>query len=261
MAAHYVITPADVSAAAERIAGRVHETPGEARLPHARTPCPRLRQQPPPPHRPPPGHIPRPVLTCATLDRMASAGAVGGPRRLAFKCEAYQKSGSFKARGATNAVMSLSPAEAARGVCTHSSGNHAGALAYAAASRGDVRVPAFIVMPSNAPAVKRAAVEDYGGTVITCEPTQVCRVQGGGGGGGGRGGSHQVGACRRVRGSPACDGGGALPAVVPPLLPSQAAREAAAARVAADKGAVFIHPSEDPRVIAGEMMGRGEGGL
>ena len=101
-----------------------------------------------------------PVMTCDTLDRLAG-------RRLFFKCENLQKVGAFKYRGATNAVRKLSDAEAAKGVVTHSSGNHAQALALAARERG---VPAYIVMPRNAPAVKRAAVEGYGGQVTACEP-------------------------------------------------------------------------------------------
>ena len=101
-----------------------------------------------------------PVMTCDTLDRLAG-------RRLYFKCENLQKVGAFKYRGATNAVLKLTDAEAARGVVTHSSGNHAQALALAARVRG---IPAYIVMPKTAPAVKRAAVEGYGGQVTQCEP-------------------------------------------------------------------------------------------
>ena len=123
---------ADIQAAAARIAGKVHRTP---------------------------------VLTCATIDRMAGA-------QLFFKCENLQKVGAFKMRGATNAVFSLAAEEAARGVATHSSGNHAQALALAARLRG---VPAYVVMPSTAPAVKRAAVADYGAEIITCEPTLAAR--------------------------------------------------------------------------------------
>jgi threonine dehydratase len=102
-----------------------------------------------------------PVMTCQTLDRLAG-------RRLFFKCENLQKVGAFKYRGATNAVRKLNDAEAVRGVVTHSSGNHAQALALAARERG---IPAYIVMPRNAPAVKKAAVEGYGGQVTLCEPT------------------------------------------------------------------------------------------
>ncbi len=111
-------------------------------------------------------HIHRtPVLTCASLDAMAGA-------LLFFKCENLQKTGSFKIRGATNAIFSLGPEEAARGVVTHSSGNHAAALALAARWRS---VPAWIVMPSNAPLAKRKAVESYGGRITYCEPTLAAR--------------------------------------------------------------------------------------
>jgi threonine dehydratase len=101
-----------------------------------------------------------PVLTSASLDAMAGA-------RLFFKCENFQKTGSFKIRGASNAILSLSNEEAARGIVTQSSGNHGAAVACAAAWRG---VPAFIVMPKNAPAVKVRAIEAYGGKITLCEP-------------------------------------------------------------------------------------------
>lgn len=91
---------------------------------------------------------------------------------LYFKCEQLQKVGAFKFRGATNAVFSLSDEQAARGVATHSSGNHAQALALAARNRG---VAAQIVMPSSASTVKRAAVQDYGATITTCAPTLEAR--------------------------------------------------------------------------------------
>ena len=111
-------------------------------------------------------HIHRtPVLTSELLDQIAGA-------RLFFKCENFQKTGSFKIRGATNAVLSLPEESAQRGVVTHSSGNHAAALARAAQRRG---IPAWIVMPSNAPAVKKAAVEAYGGKISECEPTLAAR--------------------------------------------------------------------------------------
>lgn len=106
-----------------------------------------------------------PVLTSSTLDEH-SGGA------LFFKCENMQKGGAFKARGATNAVFSLTDAEAARGVATHSSGNHAAALSRAAQLRG---IPAYIVMPNNVPKAKRAAVERLGGKVVFCEPTIAAR--------------------------------------------------------------------------------------
>lgn len=102
-----------------------------------------------------------PVMTCASLDALAGA-------KLYFKCENLQKTGSFKIRGATNAILQLSAAEAARGVVTPSSGNHAAAVARAAAARG---IAAHIVMPKNAPAVKCRAVEGYGGVITFCEPT------------------------------------------------------------------------------------------
>src|SRR5256886_4059509 len=92
-----------------------------------------------------------PVLTSASLNAMSGA-------ELFFKCENLQKTGSFKIRGATNAILSLSEEEASHGVVTHSSGNHAAAVARAAAWRG---IPAWIVMPKNAPAVKCRAVESY----------------------------------------------------------------------------------------------------
>jgi threonine dehydratase len=89
-----------------------------------------------------------------------------------LKCENFQKVGAFKFRGACHAVFSLSEAEVARGVATHSSGNHAQALALAARMRG---IPAYIVMPSDAPSVKKAGVEGYGGRITLCEPTLLAR--------------------------------------------------------------------------------------
>jgi threonine dehydratase len=150
----------DVLAAADRIAPHVHRTP---------------------------------VATCASIDAIAGA-------ELFFKCENLQKVGAFKARGATNAVFSLDDETAARGVCTHSSGNHAAALARAAALRG---IPAHIVMPSSAPPVKRAAVAGYGARITECQPTLE-------------------------------------------------ARESTLAVVRKKTGATFIHPYDDPRVIAGQ---------
>jgi threonine dehydratase len=91
---------------------------------------------------------------------------------LFFKCENFQKVGAFKARGATNAVFALDEAAAQRGVATHSSGNHAAALARAATLRG---IPARIVMPINSARVKISAVEGYGGQIVFCEPTQQAR--------------------------------------------------------------------------------------
>src|SRR5690242_3511765 len=106
-----------------------------------------------------------PVLTCSAIDSMSGATVF-------FKCENFQKVGAFKFRGACNAVFSLSDDEAKRGVVTHSSGNHAAALALAARLRD---IPAYIVMPSNAPPNKKAAVEGYGGHITFCEPNQVAR--------------------------------------------------------------------------------------
>ncbi len=126
------VTHADVHAAANRIAGVAHRTP---------------------------------VMTCGMLDELAG-------RKLFFKCENFQKVGAFKFRGALNAVSQLSSDDASRGVVTHSSGNHAQALALAAKMRG---VPAFIVMPGSASPVKRVAVEGYGAKVILCEPTLEAR--------------------------------------------------------------------------------------
>ena len=108
-----------------------------------------------------------PVLTSATFNAMSGA-------ELYFKCENFQKTGSFKIRGASNAILSLSEEQAARGVVTQSSGNHAAAVACAAAWR---RIPAWIVMPKNAPAVKCRAVESYGGKITYCEPTVSSRAE------------------------------------------------------------------------------------
>lgn len=129
------LTLADIRAAHERIRDHIHRTP---------------------------------VLTSTTLDQQS-----GGT--LFFKCENLQKGGAFKARGATNAVFSLSDAEAARGVATHSSGNHAAAVSRAARLRG---IPAYIVMPNNVPKAKRAAVERLGGKIVFCEPTIPAREAG-----------------------------------------------------------------------------------
>ena len=111
-------------------------------------------------------HVHRtPVMTCQALDDEVGAS-------LFFKCENLQKVGAFKARGACNAVFSLDDAEARRGVVTHSSGNHGAALAYAAQRRG---IPAWVVMPENAPAVKQANVRRFGATVRLCAPTVAAR--------------------------------------------------------------------------------------
>ncbi len=106
-----------------------------------------------------------PVLTNESLNQQVSA-------QVFLKCENLQKVGAFKFRGACNAVFSLTDEEAAKGVCTHSSGNHAAALALAARMRG---IPAYIVMPSNAPQVKKDAVAGYGGRITFCEPTLEAR--------------------------------------------------------------------------------------
>jgi threonine dehydratase len=106
-----------------------------------------------------------PVMTNESLNQQVGA-------QVFMKCENLQKVGAFKFRGATNAVFSLTDEEAARGVVTHSSGNHAAALALAARNRG---IPAYIVMPSNAPQVKKDAVAGYGGQITFCEPTLQAR--------------------------------------------------------------------------------------
>ncbi len=134
-----------------------------------------------------------PVLASAALDALAGA-------RLYFKCENFQEAGAFKARGATNAVFALAPAELRGGVVTHSSGNHGAAVARAAQLRG---VAARVVMPEGCSPAKLRAVRDYGGEVLLCAPTL-------------------------------------------------AAREAMAAQLAAQFGAAFIHPYDDPQVIAGQ---------
>ncbi len=128
----YAADLAAIRAAAERIAGRANRTP---------------------------------VMTCSTIDALAG-------RSLFFKCEQFQKVGAFKFRGAYNAIARLSEEQRAAGVVTHSSGNHAQAVALAAAMHG---IPAYIVMPSDAPPVKRAAVEGYGGKVHPCEPNLKAR--------------------------------------------------------------------------------------
>lgn len=134
-----------------------------------------------------------PVLTSRLLDGIAGA-------TLRFKCENFQRMGAFKMRGATNAILQLSEEQRSKGVVTHSSGNFAQALSLAATALG---VKAWIVMPENAPAVKKEAVRDYGGEIIESESTPE-------------------------------------------------ARERVAAEVEAEKGAAFIHPSNDPDVIVGQ---------
>ncbi len=139
-------------------------------------------------------HIHRtPVLTSTYLDELTGA-------ELFFKCENFQKAGAFKVRGASNAVFGLSDERAAKGVCTHSSGNHALSLSYAAGRRG---IPCHVVMPHSAPQAKKDAVRGYGGIITECEP-------------------------------------------------STSSREAVFAEIHAETGADFVHPYNDPRVIAGQ---------
>lgn len=106
-----------------------------------------------------------PVLTSQSINRIIGA-------EIFFKCENLQKTGAFKFRGASNAIFSLTENEAVKGVGTHSSGNHAAALAHAASLRG---IKAYIVMPSNAPEIKKKAVSGYGGEITFCEPTLQAR--------------------------------------------------------------------------------------
>jgi threonine dehydratase len=134
-----------------------------------------------------------PVLTSRYLNELTGA-------KLFFKCENFQKAGAFKVRGACNAVFGLSEEKAALGVATHSSGNHALSLSYAAGRRG---IPVTVVMPHTAPQAKKDAVRGYGGKIIECEP-------------------------------------------------STSSREAVFAEVVAASGADFVHPYNDPRVIAGQ---------
>jgi threonine dehydratase len=160
-----------------------HPTPGAPDLGAIRAAAERIR---PYAHR-------TPVLTCSSLDTMAGA-------ELFFKCENLQKVGAFKFRGAANTVFSLSEKEASAGVATHSSGNHAQALALAARLRG---IPSHIVMPENSPKVKVAAVRGYGARIVFCAPTQKDREQ-------------------------------------------------TLERVVAETGATFIHPYNNPGIIAGQ---------
>lgn len=106
-----------------------------------------------------------PVLTSRFLNELTGA-------ELFFKCENFQKAGAFKVRGACNAVFGLSDEKALRGVATHSSGNHALSLSYAAGRRG---IPVTVVMPHTAPQAKKDAVRGYGGTIIECEPSTSSR--------------------------------------------------------------------------------------
>lgn len=106
-----------------------------------------------------------PVLTCNAIDDLAGAN-------IFFKCENLQKAGAFKSRGATNAVFSIDAYDLKQGVATHSSGNHAAALARAAQLKN---IPAYIVMPDNSSKVKIAAVKTYGGRITFCQPTLEAR--------------------------------------------------------------------------------------
>lgn len=108
-----------------------------------------------------------PVLSSTAINKIAGC-------KIFFKCENFQKTGVFKARGATNAVFSLDEKELAKGVATHSSGNHAAALSLAASLRNTI---AYIVMPSNANKVKITAVKNYGGIITFCEPTLKAREE------------------------------------------------------------------------------------
>lgn len=134
-----------------------------------------------------------PILTSSYLNELTGA-------ELFFKCENFQKAGAFKVRGASNSVFGLSDAEAEKGVCTHSSGNHALSLSYAAGRRG---IPCHVVMPRTAPQAKKDAVRGYGGIITECEP-------------------------------------------------STTSREEVFAKVQAETGGDFVHPYNDPRVIAGQ---------
>lgn len=156
----YIPTFDDVQAASERIRPHIHQTP---------------------------------VLTSSYLNEKTGA-------QLFFKCENFQKAGAFKARGAANAVFGLSEDKATKGVCTHSSGNHALSLSYAAGRR---KIPCHVVMPRTAPTAKKEAVQGYGGAITECEP-------------------------------------------------STTSREAVFAELQARMGGDFVHPFNDPRVIAGQ---------
>ncbi len=139
-------------------------------------------------------HIRRtPVRTSDYLNDLTGA-------QLFFKCENFQEPGAFKVRGAANAVFGLDDAQAARGVATHSSGNHASCLSYAAMRRG---IPCNVVMPRSAPQAKKDTVRRYGGVITECEP-------------------------------------------------STSSREETFAKVQAQTGGDFVHPYNDPRVIAGQ---------
>ncbi|MEM8872258.1 MAG: beta-hydroxyaspartate dehydratase BhcB [Pseudomonadota bacterium] len=158
--AMYVPTYDDVCAAHERIEPYIHRTP---------------------------------ILTSSYFNQLTGA-------ELFFKCENFQKAGAFKVRGASNAVFGLADDMLEKGVATHSSGNHALSLSYAAGRRG---IPCNVVMPRTAPEAKKDAVRGYGGIITECEP-------------------------------------------------STSSREAVFAEVQARTGGEFVHPYNDPRVIAGQ---------
>ena len=109
-----------------------------------------------------------PVMRSSAINKICGT-------ELYFKCENFQKVGAFKMRGASNAVFSLSEEEAKKGVATHSSGNHAAALALAAKNRG---IKAYVVMPENAPEIKKKAVAGYGAEIIPCKPNLQAREDG-----------------------------------------------------------------------------------
>lgn len=112
------------------------------------------------------GHVHRtPVLTSRSLDAIAGC-------RLYFKCEHLQRTGAFKFRGASNAVLSLSDGQARNGVVTQSSGNHGAAVALACRERG---IPATVVMPEDSARIKQAAVTAFGGRIVHCPPGQAAR--------------------------------------------------------------------------------------
>ncbi len=156
----YIPTFADVEAAHDRIRPYIHRTP---------------------------------ILTSSYMNALTGAD-------LYFKCENFQKAGAFKVRGACNAVFGLDDETAKKGVATHSSGNHALSLSYAAGRRG---IACTVVMPHSAPQAKKDAVRGYGGRIVECEP-------------------------------------------------STSSREAVFAEVVAETGADFVHPYNDPRVVAGQ---------
>ena len=106
-----------------------------------------------------------PVLTSKLINNLTGAD-------IYFKCENFQKMGAFKMRGAANAILKLSDEQKNNGVVTHSSGNHAQAISLAAKKIG---IKSFIVMPSNAPEIKKIAVKSYGGQLIECEPNLAAR--------------------------------------------------------------------------------------